>query len=179
MTPSRTVFLTGFMGAGKTSVGAALARRMGCAFHDLDALIVERARQSVAEIFETSGEAGFRRLESEALAALLERLGDAPAVIALGGGTLEDAANLRAVRERGILVALEAPLETLLARTRRTPGTRPLALDEAGFCRLHARRQALYAAADVRVDSAAGDVEQVAARVQDSIETGMAHRRQK
>jgi len=179
MTPSRAVFLTGFMGAGKTTVGAALATRMGCAFHDLDALIVERAGRSVAEIFETSGEAGFRRLESETLASLLAGARDATVVIALGGGTLQDPANLAAVRERGVLVALDAPLDTLFARARRAPGARPLAADEAGFRALYARRRPLYAAADVQVDSGSGDAEQVAARVQDSIETVNAHRRQK
>lgn len=179
MTPSRAFFLTGFMGAGKTSVGAALARRLGCPFHDLDAVITERAGRSVAEIFQTSGEAEFRRLESEALAGLLEQAGDEPAVIALGGGTLEDPQNLRAVRQRGVLVALDAPVEALFARTRRTPGSRPLAGDEAGFRSLYARRKALYLAADVLVDSGTGDVEQVAARAQDSIEAVLGDRRQK
>ena len=179
MTPSRAIFLTGFMGAGKTTVGAALARRMGCAFHDLDAVIVERAGQSVAQIFETSGEAGFRRLESEALTALLEQVGSAPVVVALGGGTLEAPRNLGAVRERGVLVALEAPVEALFARTRSNAGSRPLAADETGFRNLYARRRALYLAADVLVDSSTGDVEQVAARAQDSIEAVVGDRRKK
>lgn len=178
MTPNGTVFLTGFMGAGKTSVGAALARRMGCAFHDLDALIVERAGQSVAEIFQTSGEAGFRKLEQEALQGLLRRLGPEAAVVALGGGTLEQPGSLAAIRGHGgVLVALDAPLETLFARTRRSPHARPLAADEAGFGRLYQRRKPLYQAADAVVE-AAGDVEQVAERVRGLVETMVAGRRQ-
>jgi len=178
MTSSRAVFLTGFMGAGKTSVGAALARRMGCAFHDLDALMVERAGRSVAELFETSGEPEFRRLEAEALAALLAKLGEAPAVVALGGGTLEKPQNLAAVRQAGVLVALDAPVETLFARTRAAAGTRPLAADEAQFRRLYERRRALYLAADVVVDSGQGDVEAVAGRAQSSVEAVLGERRQ-
>ena len=139
MTPSRAIFLTGFMGAGKTSVGAALARRRACAFHDLDALVVERAGKSVAQIFATSGEAEFRRLESAALRELLALSADGDSlVVALGGGTLADPQNLRAVCEAGVLlVALEAPAEVLYGRTQRARGTRPLAEDEAGFRQLY------------------------------------------
>lgn len=170
MTPSRAVFLTGFMGAGKTSVGAALARRRAGAFYDLDALVVERAGNSVAEIFQTAGEAGFRRLETEALGLLLAQLGTGPVVVALGGGTLAQAENEKAVRQAGgLVVALDAPVELLFARTQAARGARPLAEDEAAFRRLYAARRPVYLAADVIVDSAAGDVETVAARVESSI----------
>src|SRR5512140_3179658 len=98
MTSSHVLFLTGFMGTGKTSVGAELARRRGCAFFDLDAVIVERAGQSVAQIFESSGESGFRQLEAAALADLLGRAPQA-AIIALGGGTLLHPQSLGRVRE--------------------------------------------------------------------------------
>jgi shikimate kinase len=182
MTPSRAIFLTGFMGAGKTSVGAELARRRGYAFHDLDALIVERAGKSVAEIFATSGEPGFRKLESAALRDVLASVanGNSGVVVALGGGTLADPENLRAVREAGaVLVALEAPLEVLYRRTQKTRGSRPLAHDEAGFRQLYEARKPHYRAADVIVDSGAGDVETVAAQVEDSIAALIGDRREK
>lgn len=182
MTPNRAVFLTGFMGAGKTSVGAALARRRACAFYDLDALVVERAGRSVAEIFQTSGETEFRRLESDALSGLLARLGEtgAGAVIALGGGTQTVAENMCGMREAGgILVALEAPVEVLFGRTRKASGTRPLAQDEIAFRQLHASRQPHYLAADVRVDSATGDMEAVAGRIEDAIAAWSGDRREK
>lgn len=176
MTSSRAVFLTGFMGAGKTSVGAALAQRLRWPFHDLDAAIVERAGRSVAEIFQSSGEAEFRRLESEALAALLGGLHE-PAVVALGGGTLEQAQNMAAVRRAGgVLVALDAPPETLFARARRE-GTRPLAREEEAFRELYARRRATYQKADVIVDSGADDLQAVVERVQTSVEAVIGPRR--
>jgi len=171
MTPSRAIFLTGFMGAGKTSVGAELARRRGCAFHDLDALIVERAGKPVAQIFAASGETEFRRLESDALRHVLARVGSGAAVVALGGGTLNSNENVRALRDSdGILVALEAPVEVLFKRTQQAArGTRPLAGDEAGFRQLYETRQPLYRAADVSVDSGSGDVVAVAERVEQAI----------
>jgi shikimate kinase len=179
---TRAIFLTGFMGAGKTSVGAELARRRGCAFHDLDALVVERAGRSVAQIFAASGEAGFRELEAAALREVLSRLanGSAPPVVALGGGTLADPENLRAVRESGaMLVALEAPLEVLYRRTQQTRGTRPLAHDEAGFRQLYETRRPHYRAADVIVESGTGDVATVAQQVEDSIAALLGDRREK
>jgi shikimate kinase len=180
MTPSRAILLTGFMGAGKTSVGAALARRRGCAFHDLDAFIVHQAGMSVAQIFATAGEPGFRRLESLALREALAQIGDSGGVIALGGGTLADAQNLRVVRESGaVLVALEAPVEVLFARTQQARGTRPLASDEAAFRKLYETRRPLYQAADVVVDSGTGDVEAVAAQVEDSIAALVGERRER
>jgi shikimate kinase len=178
MTPSRAYFLTGFMGAGKTSVGAALARRLGCAFHDLDALIVARAGKSVAQIFAAEGEGGFRRRESDALAGLLAELGSAPAVVALGGGTLLDARNAEAVRRTGgVVIALEAPVEVLYERTEAARGTRPLAADEAQFRKLYEARRPLYLAADVVVASGDADADAVAAQVEGSIRAFMGKER--
>jgi len=84
----RAVFLLGFMGAGKTSVGQALARRLGWGFVDLDQQIERRAGRTIAEIFAGSGEDAFRRIETAVLRELLAKLGHgSPLVVALGGGT--------------------------------------------------------------------------------------------
>ncbi len=72
---NRCVVLLGFMGAGKTTVGRALAALLHCDFYDLDNVIEQRERKSVAQIFASSGEAEFRRIESAALAALLQDQG--------------------------------------------------------------------------------------------------------
>lgn len=169
MMPARAVFLAGFMGAGKTSVGEALARRWQCAFHDLDARIVARAGASIAEIFHNQGEAAFRELESEALRELLAGL-QAPAVVALGGGTLLRRENVERLRAAGgTLVLLDAPVEVLYERTQAARGTRPLALDEAAFRRLYDQRRAAYAAAEVTVESG-GSVDEVAERVERSLQ---------
>lgn len=116
------IFLVGMMGAGKTTVGRALARRLGLAFVDTDRALVERTGVPVATIFEFEGEPGFRRRESAVLAEIAARPG---AVVATGGGAILAAENRRVMREHGTVVYLRARLESLWERTKRDT-TRPL-----------------------------------------------------
>lgn len=116
------IFLVGMMGAGKTTVGRALARRLGLAFVDTDRELVERTGVPVATIFEFEGEPGFRRRESAVLAEIAARPG---AVVATGGGAILAAENRRVMREHGTVVYLRARLESLWERTKRDT-TRPL-----------------------------------------------------
>ncbi len=95
----RAVFLVGFMGAGKTSVGRALSRRLGWDFEDLDDRIQAREQRTIDEIFERSGEAYFRRAEHEALRELIVGLSSSPRVIALGGGAFAQAHNARLLQQ--------------------------------------------------------------------------------
>src|SRR5579862_7206074 len=88
----RAVVLVGFMGAGKSSVGAALSRRLGWPFEDLDERIQAREQRSIEQIFRESGEAEFRRLEHQALRSLVGEL-DSAKVVALGGGAFAQAIN--------------------------------------------------------------------------------------
>jgi len=117
-----TIFLIGMMGAGKSTVGKALARRLGREFIDTDHEIVGRTGVPIATIFEIEGEAGFRRRESAVLAELATRPG---AVIATGGGAVISRENRRLMREAGLVVYLHATLERLHERTRRD-SSRPL-----------------------------------------------------
>ncbi len=112
--PQRIV-LTGFMGAGKSTVGRIVAERLGWSFVDLDDVIVETAGKSIAELFDSVGEAAFREQEHQALRTVLERPN---MVLALGGGAIETAANRDLLQaSTGTRVAfLEAPLGTLLDR---------------------------------------------------------------
>ena len=82
----RAVVLVGFMGAGKSSVGTALSRRLGWPFEDLDERIQAREQRSIEQIFRQSGEAAFRKLEHESLRLLVGELNPSARVIALGGG---------------------------------------------------------------------------------------------
>src|ERR1051326_4361561 len=109
------VVLIGFMGAGKTTVGRALADRLGWKFLDLDDLIEQREQKTVAEIFASSGEAAFRGMESAALAAALQDCaGSGDLVFVLGGGAFVQKANRDALATPGaITVLLEAPVEEL------------------------------------------------------------------
>ena len=163
----RRVFLIGFMGAGKTSVGQSLARRLGWNFCDLDRVIEAREQKSVAEIFAELGEPGFRLVESAALAELLQAGGpQSDLVVALGGGTFAQPANREALHQAGALtILLEAPLDELQRRCANDSTVRPLAMQEAGFAELFRQRQSAYSLAKQRVETSGNTVEEVAEKV--------------
>jgi len=164
----RCVVLIGFMGAGKTTVGRALAKRLRCDFFDLDDVIQQREQQSVAEIFSASGEPAFRRMESAALNALLQdhqAAGDL--VIALGGGAFVQKQNRAALDAAGaITVMLEAPLEELQRRCHGESKVRPLALEQAKFNELFAARRADYELAQFRVQTLNKPVKRITAEIE-------------
>jgi shikimate kinase len=107
------ILLSGFMGAGKTTVGQLLADRIGVPFRDLDAMVEARAGRSVRELFAAAGESEFRRLEREALVTACEL---DPAVIALGGGTLSAPGGAELARRSGLVVWLHPPFATIARR---------------------------------------------------------------
>lgn len=141
------VFVSGPMGSGKSSVGEALARRRGARFVDLDARVAEGAGVGIPEIIATRGEAVFRELEREAALSLLE---EAPAVVALGGGTVADDALRRTLLGCGVVVTLHADIQTLLSRVGGGEG-RPLA---PRLAELLEHRAAAYAECHGEVDAA-------------------------
>ena len=171
----RRVVLIGFMGAGKTTVGRALARRLRWKFCDLDDVIEQRERQSVARIFAASGEAGFRRIESAALRDLLQdKTGASDLVLALGGGAFVQAENREVLEQAGaITVLLEAPLEELRRRCRGERKVRPLAQQDERFAELFAARRADYELARFCVQTLGKSVEQVAAEVEQLLQAIM------
>jgi shikimate dehydrogenase len=128
---SRPVFLAGFMGVGKSSVAAALASRLGWRHVDSDRAVERQAGLSVREIFAKKGEAEFRRLERETVAALAR---SPRTVVSLGGGALLDPESLATIESSGDLVFLSAEVETLDERLARNADSRPLlaGLDASG-----------------------------------------------
>jgi shikimate kinase len=118
-----TVYLTGFMGTGKSVVGRELGRRMRRPFVDLDAVIEGASGKSVAEIFSAKGERAFRRLER---AALVKTAKESGLVVALGGGALLDKRNLELVQRNGVLVKLTCSRRELVKRLRASRLTRPI-----------------------------------------------------
>jgi shikimate kinase len=142
-TSLRRLVLTGFMGAGKSTVGRLLAARLGWSFLDLDAHLEARAGLSVAEIFARHGEAHFRRLESSALASALGR---SQIVLALGGGTPEILTN-RLLLEQTPATAtifLDAPFPTLFDRCVLQGIARPVLADPVLAEARFRERQPLY-----------------------------------
>jgi shikimate kinase len=161
----RAVFLVGFMGAGKSSVGLALSRRLGWAFEDLDDRIQARERRSIEEIFAQSGETEFRRAEHVALRALIESLGaSSPAVVAVGGGAFAQENNAALLEESGFsAIFLDAPVEELFRRCQEQKLDRPLRRNLEQFRRLYESRRSHYMKAALRIDTDGKDVEEVAA----------------
>jgi len=157
--PAR-VYITGFMGSGKSTVGPLLASALGFDFVDLDGEIEAAEGRTIPEIFRERGERDFRLLERRELGLLRMRDG---VVVATGGGTLTDPGSLSIVLESGLLVYLEVSGETLIARLRGRKG-RPMITDEDGAplgeAALRARVTALllsredsYRRADIIVDA--------------------------
>jgi shikimate kinase len=150
------LYITGFMGSGKTTVGRMVAERLGWDFVDLDTDIEEREHDTVANIFATRGEAEFRRLETEAIKRWLRKIEcGMPMVIALGGGAFVQPVNYEILGNNGISVWLDCSLEVAESRIVDTD-ERPLARDKEAFRRLYAERRLLYGRADYRVN---GDVD--------------------
>ncbi|MEM7050480.1 MAG: shikimate kinase [Acidobacteriota bacterium] len=158
------VFLTGFMGAGKTSVGRMLGRRLQLPFRDLDQEIERTAGRRVAEIFAREGEAGFRRREREELEGQCQspRL-----VLATGGGTVVQPGIADRLRELGRVVWLRADFATLIERLeRRARGVRPLFRDAAQARALYEARLPFYGQCDLVIEMGPREEpSEVAARV--------------
>lgn len=158
------VCLTGFMGAGKSSVGAIVAERLGLPFVDLDRAIEERENAAVPVIFTTRGEDGFRAAESDALTSVLS---GPDAVIACGGGIVLKGENRAAMRAAGTVVYLAVSAEEALARIGDASG-RPLLVGDAARLApqiLGARLSLYRASADVIIDTAGRSVTDVADEV--------------
>lgn len=138
----RAVFLVGFMGSGKSTVGRELARSLGWDFVDLDGQIERREGQTIPEIFSNRGEPGFRVAETGALLALTQSMGR-DTVIALGGGAFAQDTN-RTLLQPWPSVFLEAPVEELWRRCSEDHEIRPLRKDREQFARLYAERLPFY-----------------------------------
>ena len=139
----RHLALVGFMGAGKSTAGAEVARLLERPFVDVDAELESRQGLSIPALFDRDGEARFREIESEATRELLAVR--EPAVLALGGGALGRAETRDALHEHAFTVWLDVGVDESWRRVRRSD--RPLARDEERFRRLYEERRATYAEA--------------------------------
>ena len=149
------IFLTGFMGTGKSKIGFLLARCLRRDFVDTDQLIEKRAGQTIPEIFASRGEGVFRQVEHQCEA---EAAACRNAVIALGGGPITQDCNWEVIRQTGVLVCLQASPETIFERVDRK-GDRPLLAGLSAteklekIRRLLAERAPFYERADIAIQS--------------------------
>ena len=152
------IFLTGFMGSGKSTIGPILANTLGYGFADVDKVIEEHVGKTVREIFQEEGERFFRDVEHRVLAELSER---DHCVISLGGGSVVDPGNFAVVKNSGILVYLQSSPEHLLKRLQHK-ADRPVLSDSEGerldegqlrerVLQLYAAREPIYSQAHLTV----------------------------
>ena len=151
----RPIVLVGLMGAGKSTVGRRLARRLGLPFVDSDVEIEEASGSSTAELFEQYGEHDFRDGERRLVARLVD---GSVRVIATGGGAFMDPRTRQLLNERAITIWLDAPIDILAERTGRR-NNRPLLRDgnrAATLSRLSEERGSMYAEAQIHIRSGKG-----------------------
>jgi len=165
ITLPKPLVLVGLMGAGKSAVGKRVAAKLEIPFIDADTEIETAAGCTIAEIFESHGEAAFRDGERRVVARLLES--EPVHVLATGGGAFMDPATRALIKEKAISVWLRADLDVLFERVSRR-GHRPLlrtADPKARLAELMALRYPVYAEADIVVDSGTGPISAMVERV--------------
>ncbi len=156
----KSVVLVGLMGAGKSTVGRRLARRLGLPFADADAEIEKAAGCSIADIFEFHGEESFREGERRVIKRILQ---GPPKVVSTGGGAFIDPETRKRIRAKALSIWLRADLETILKRVKRNDN-RPLLKNDdprGTLEKLMIERNPIYAEADYVVDSADTAIDKV------------------
>lgn len=147
------LYLTGFMGCGKSTVGRLLAEELGWGFADVDAEIEHEQRETIAKIFAERGERAFRELESRAIRRRVAAIeAGHPTVVALGGGALTVQPNWELIECNGITIWLDCPLDRIRSRIGGDV-LRPLAQDPVRFERLFELRRPMYARAHFSVNA--------------------------
>src|SRR5437773_1938360 len=152
------IYLVGFMGSGKTTVGRRLAKKLGWKFIDLDEEIERRARRTVADIFRENGEVRFRQLEHRSLKQVSSLK---QSVIALGGGAFLDPENRALTEKTGLTVWLKVSFERVADRVK-IDGTRPKFTDKEQAESLYQSRAPYYALAKLHIATDSGTPETVA-----------------
>jgi shikimate kinase len=159
------IYLVGFMGSGKSTVGRALADELGWNFLDLDEEIEREQGATIASIFDQRGESEFRRIESEALHRCVRSVQSGhPRVISLGGGAFLQNENLDLVTNNGVSVWLDCPLPVIERRIA-SFNHRPLARDPNHLRHLYEVRREGYSRADFRIDTDDDDAVATVARI--------------
>lgn len=152
-----TVFLCGFMGCGKTTVGKIAAKKLGCTFCDTDDMIVEDQKMSIPDIFAQKGEPYFRKVEAEIVKSMCGK----PAVVACGGGAMLNPDTAAAAAESGAVIFLDVDFETCYERIC-DDKNRPIAASsskEELRKRFNARRDIYLRHSTIQLDSSGSPME--------------------
>lgn len=145
---TKHIYLVGFMGSGKSTVGPLVAQKTGRPFYDLDKLIEEKKEMTISNIFESRGEQFFRELESQCL---YEAQSLTPYVMALGGGAFQSEVNRKLLAKQGLTVWIKAPFDLIKERCSKKTH-RPLAKDPMRLKTLFDLRKKHYRTADIQVN---------------------------
>ena len=152
--------------SGKTATGVILAGILDVEFLETDSLIEQNSGKSIAQIFEMSGEAGFRKIEKQTVRRVVSGCHGRPAVIALGGGTLLDCETRTLVESECRVFTLTAPEDILVSRN---TGGRPLAADATAFRKLLEDRAAHYLSLPAQVNTGSSTPEEIALMLAEKI----------
>jgi shikimate kinase len=159
------IYLVGFMGCGKTTVGRLFAEEIGWRFADLDDDIEAEQKCSISELFDRLGEEEFRRIESEAIWKRIQLIRRGmPTVLALGGGAFTREKNIEMLIENGVTVWLDTAFEVVRSRVA-SSSHRPLARDPERFAMLYSQRRPFYERAEYRVHVPSDDSKKAAAEL--------------
>ncbi len=154
-----TIFLCGFMGCGKTTVGKLAAKKLGCSFYDSDELIVENQQMSIPDIFAQKGEPYFRAVEADTIRSLCGKT----AVVACGGGAMLNPDSAKAAAESGAVIFLDVDFETCYSRIC-GDSNRPIAASstkEELLQRFNTRREIYMKHANICINSNGSPIETV------------------
>jgi shikimate kinase len=155
------LYLVGFMAAGKSTVGRALASELGWPFTDIDLEIEKEQGASISDIFLERGEAAFRDLETQAISRHVNAIrSGVPSVVALGGGAFVQQRNWEILENNGVTIWLDCPFD-IVCRRMNGDETRPLGTDQARLAQLFEDRRGLYGRADFRLEVTTDDVGQI------------------
>lgn len=165
---SPAIYLVGFMGSGKSTVGRLLASRLGWEFVDLDDEIEREGGARITEIFEKFGEPAFRAIEHRVL---MEQIAEVrrgnPRVISLGGGAFVQPNNRERIQDGGISIFLDCPADELWRRVTEQGDDRPLARDHGKFMALYLARRPEYERADFTIEAHGLTPEEIVLRLRE------------
>jgi shikimate dehydrogenase len=170
LTPRDNLYLSGFMGVGKSTIARMLAEKIGWDFVDTDHWIEQKTGKKVSQIFQELGEKAFRQYEKEAIE---ELSGQSRLVVALGGGVLTHPENLERIKNSGTLIYLEASVESLLERLKTSYERRPLLKDSSDLRKtivdLLKIRAPIYEQSSWKIATDGQEPEEIAAAISDRI----------